>query len=130
MAIAKHAEMCAPIPSPKRPLRIAQVAPLYQSVPPKLYGGTERIVAYLAEELVRRGHEVTLFASGDSTAKVSLAAGFSQSLRLAGLDQWGPSYHLPMLSDVYDHACNFDVIHSHIDCLSFPLARLAQVPTV
>ena len=55
-----------------RPLRIAQIAPLYESVPPKFYGGTERVVAYLAEELVRRGHEVSLFASGDSTVSVPL----------------------------------------------------------
>src|SRR6266851_1077736 len=69
-----------------RPLRIAQIAPLYESVPPKLYGGTERVVAYVAEELARRGHEVTLFASGDSTAKVPLRPGFSKALRLTGLD--------------------------------------------
>jgi glycosyltransferase involved in cell wall biosynthesis len=118
------------LPSPEQHLRIAQVAPLYESVPPKLYGGTERIVAYLAEELLRRGHEVTLFASGDSTAKVPLAVGSQQSLRLAGLDQWGASFHLPMLSDVYDNAGYFDIIHSHVDCLSFPLARLVSVPTV
>lgn len=114
----------------RRPLRIAQIAPLYESVPPKLYGGTERIVAYLAEELVRRGHEVTLYAAGDSTVKVPLTAGVSRSLRLAGLDHFGPSFHLPMLSDVYDHASRFDIIHSHVDCLSFPLARLVEVPTV
>jgi glycosyltransferase involved in cell wall biosynthesis len=131
MAPAKSEETFARIlPSPKRPLRIAQIAPLYESVPPKLYGGTERIVAYLTEELLRRGHEVTLFAAGDSTAKVPLAPGFRQSLRLAGLERWGPSFHLPMLSEVYDHASCFDVIHSHIDCLSFPLARLASVPTI
>jgi hypothetical protein len=58
-----------------RPLRIAQVAPLFESVPPTLYGGTERVVAYLTEELVRRGHEVSLYASGDSTASVPLIAG-------------------------------------------------------
>jgi glycosyltransferase involved in cell wall biosynthesis len=115
---------------PTRPLRIAQIAPLYESVPPRLYGGTERIVAYLTEELLRRGHEVTLFAAGDSTAKVPLVAGFRQSLRLAGLDAWGPSLHMPMLSNVYDHASCFDVIHSHVDCLNFPLARLVSVPTV
>lgn len=113
-----------------RPLRIAQIAPLYESVPPKLYGGTERIVAYLAEELVRRGHEVTLYAAGDSAVKVPLVAGVPRSLRLAGLDHFGPSFHLPMLSDVYDHASRFDIIHSHVDCLSFPLARLVEVPTV
>src|ERR1700730_11092237 len=87
-----------------KPLRIAQIAPLYESVPPKLYGGTERVVAYLAEELVRRGHEVTLFASGDSTAKVPLQPGFPEALRLNGLDHMGPAYHLPMLSEIYDHA--------------------------
>ena len=117
-------------PASSRPLRIAQLAPLYESVPPKLYGGTERIVAYLAEELVRRGHEVSLYAAGDSTTSVPLIAGSPQSLRLSGLDHLGPIYHLPMLSDVYDNANRFDIIHSHVDCLSFPLARRAQVPTV
>jgi hypothetical protein len=102
-----------------RPLRIAQIAPLYESVPPKLYGGTERVVAYLAEELVRRGHEVSLYASGDSTASVPLISGSPQSLRLSGLDHFGPVYHLPMLNDVYDNANRFDIIHSHIDCLGF-----------
>jgi len=116
--------------APSRPLRIAQIAPLYESVPPKLYGGTERIVAYLAEELVRRGHKVTLYAAGDSTANAPLAPGVAQSLRLAGLDHFGPAFHLPMLSDVYDNAGRFDIIHSHVDCLSFPLARFGQVPTL
>jgi hypothetical protein len=116
--------------APSRPLRIAQIAPLYESVPPKLYGGTEQIVAYLAEELVRRGHEVTLYAAGDSTANAPLAPGVAQSLRLAGLDHFGPALHLPMLSDVYDNASRFDIIHSHVDCLSFPLARFGQVPTL
>jgi glycosyltransferase involved in cell wall biosynthesis len=117
-------------PASNQPLRIAQIAPLYESVPPKLYGGTERIVSYLSEELVKRGHEVTLYAAGDSTAKVPLAAGSPQSLRLSGLDHLGPMFHLPMLSNVYDRARDFDVIHSHVDCLSFPLARLSKVPTL
>ena len=117
-------------PASSRPLRIAQVAPLYESVPPKLYGGTERVVAYLAEELVRRGHEVWLYASGDSTINVPLIPGTPQSLRLKGLDHLGPVYHIPMLSEVYDNANRFDIIHSHLDCLSFPLVRLAPVPTV
>ncbi len=77
-----------------RPLRIAQIAPLYESVPPKLYGGTERVVAYIAEELARRGHEVTLFASGESTAKVPLRPGFTEALRPTGLDYMGPACHL------------------------------------
>ncbi|HEX7226231.1 MAG TPA: glycosyltransferase family 4 protein, partial [Candidatus Binatia bacterium] len=101
-----------------------------ESVPPKLYGGTERIVAYLVEELARRGHQVTLFAAGDSTVNVSLWAGVPKSLRLSGLDHLGAVFHLPMLSDVYDQAARFDIIHSHVDCLSFPLAQFSQVPTV
>ena len=131
MTVVRHAKtLAAVLPTSIQPLRIAQLAPLYESVPPKLYGGTERIVAYLAEELVRRGHDVTLYASGDSTAKVPLRAGSSEALRLKGLDHLGPMFHLPMLSEVYENADSFDVIHSHIDCLSFPLARQAQVPTV
>ena len=129
MTVVRYAKSAANLPS-SRPLRIAQLAPLYESVPPKLYGGTERIVAYLAEELVRRGHEVTLYAAGDSTAKVPLTPGSAQSLRLKGLDHLGPIFHLPMLSDVYENATRFDVIHSHVDCLSFALARHVQVPTV
>src|SRR5229473_1842924 len=112
------------------PLRIAQIAPLYESVPPKLYGGTERVVTYISEELVRRGHDVTLFASGDSTAQVPLKAGCPSALRLAGLDHIGPAFHLPMLSEIYEHAERFDVIHSHVDYWSFPMARLTPVPTV
>lgn len=117
-----------------RSLRIAQIAPLYESVPPKLYGGTERVVAYLAEQLVRRGHQVTLFASGDSTVACPLRPGYPKSLRLAGIDlaaeHSGPALHLPMLSQVFDSAEDFDVIHSHVDFWSFPMARLSPVPTV
>ena len=113
-----------------RPLRVAQIAPLHESVPPKLYGGTERVVAYIAEELARRGHDVTLFASGDSTAKVPLRAGFPEALRLKGLDYMGAAYHLRMLSEIYDHAERFDIIHSHVDFLAFPFSRLVSVPTV
>jgi glycosyltransferase involved in cell wall biosynthesis len=131
MTLVGHEKtLAAALPAAERSLRIAQLAPLYESVPPKLYGGTERIVAYLAEELVRRGHQVTLYAAGDSTAKVPLEAGSPEALRLKGLDHLGPIFHLPMLSDVYENANRFDVIHSHVDCLSFPLARHVQVPTV
>ena len=131
MALVRLEKTLAPVFSPSgRPLRIAQIAPLYESVPPKLYGGTERIVAYLVEELARRGHQVTLFAAGDSTVNVPLCAGVPKSLRLSGLDHLGALFHLPMLSDVYDQAARFDIIHSHVDCLSFPLARFASVPTV
>src|SRR6516164_10605763 len=85
-------------------LRIAQVAPLYESIPPKLYGGTERVVSYITEELVRRGHHVTLFASGDAQTGAKLAPGCPQSLRLAGKPEVGIVLQLPMLTDVYDQA--------------------------
>ena len=112
-------------------LRVAQIAPLYERIPPKLYGGTERVVSYITEELVRRGHQVTLFASGDSETGAVLSPGCPQSLRLAGKAELGGFLQLPMLSDVYEGAANrFDVIHSHIDYWSFPFARLTNVPTV
>lgn len=113
---------------PARRLRIAQVAPLYESVPPKLYGGTERVVSYLTEELVRRGHDVTLYASGDSRTAARLEAGHPESLRLAGLTPIGPGLQLPMLSDLYEQPDRFDIIHAHIDYWIFPYVRLAPVP--
>jgi glycosyltransferase involved in cell wall biosynthesis len=113
-----------------RPLKIAQLAPLYESVPPKLYGGTERVVSYLTEALLARGHEVTLFASGDSTCRAPLHAGWPTSLRLDGLGRLGPSYQLRMLSDVYERAADFDIIHSHLDYWSFPFSRLVSTPTI
>ncbi len=113
-------------------LRIAQVAPLYERVPPKLYGGTERVVSYLTEELVRRGHEVTLYASGDSITKARLAPGCPQALRLMGKPELGAFLQLPMLSEVFEGATErFDVVHSHIDYWAFPFARLTpQVASV
>jgi glycosyltransferase involved in cell wall biosynthesis len=112
-------------------LRIAQVAPLYESIPPKLYGGTERVVSYVTEELVRRGHHVTLFASGDAQTGAELAPGCPRSLRLAGKPELGAALQLPMLCDVYDQAPRrFDVIHSHIDFWSFPFAMRSPVPTI
>lgn len=116
-----------------RPLRIAQVAPLYESVPPKLYGGTERVVSYLTEELVRRGHEVTLFASGDSKTSAKLHAGYPTALRLAGLAQVaanGLGNHMAMLSEVYEHADDFDVIHCHIDYWTFAFSHLVATPSI
>jgi glycosyltransferase involved in cell wall biosynthesis len=113
-----------------RRLRIAQVAPLYESVPPKFYGGTERVVAYLTEELTRRGHEVTLFASGDSTVSAKLEATHPEALRASGLAAWGNSLHLPVLSEVFDSAGRFDIIHCHLDYWSFPFARFVNAPTV
>ena len=112
-------------------LRVAQVAPLYERIPPKLYGGTERVVSYITEELVRRGHEVTLFASGDSQTAARLVPGCPQALRLLGKPELGAFLQLPMLSDVYEGAANrFDIIHSHLDYWSFPFARLIEVPSV
>jgi glycosyltransferase involved in cell wall biosynthesis len=104
-------------------MRIAQVAPLYESVPPQGYGGTERVVSYLTEELVRQGHEVTLFASGDSVTQAELIAPCAKSLRLdAGcLDQL--ACHLVMLEQVAREAQRFDVIHYHIDYLHFPISK-------
>jgi glycosyltransferase involved in cell wall biosynthesis len=115
-----------------RPLRIAQLASLYERIPPNFYGGTERVVSYLTEELVHRGHEVTLFASGDSITSARLVSGFPRSLRLAGLSSSGigPGLHMPMLADVYGSADRFDIIHSHIDYWSFPFARLCPTPTI
>ena len=112
-------------------LRIAQLAPLYERIPPKLYGGTERVVSYITEELVRRGHQVTLFASGDSVTTATLWAGCEQALRLTGKPEMGTYLQLPMISDVFQNAKErFDVIHSHLDYWSFPFAQLVEVPTV
>jgi len=101
-------------------MRIAQVAPLAESVPPKLYGGTERVVSWLTEELVRQGHDVTLFASGDSETAATLVPAVPQGLRLAGVRDHTASI-LVMLNDVLRRAGEFDIIHFHIDLLQFPL---------
>jgi glycosyltransferase involved in cell wall biosynthesis len=114
-----------------RRLRIAQIAPLYESVPPKLYGGTERVVSYITEELVHRGHEVTLFASGDSDTRANLVPGCRHALRLEGKPELGSSLQLAVLSEVFESARdNFDIVHGHIDYWSFPFASLAKMPTV
>ena len=102
-------------------MRIAQVAPLYESCPPQLYGGTERVVAYLTEELVRQGHEVTLFASGDSQTDAILRAPCERALRLNPQCRDPLPYHLIMLNRVARSADLFDIIHFHIDQLQFPL---------
>jgi len=104
-------------------MRIAQVAPLYESVPPKYYGGTERVVSYLTEELVRQGHEVTLFASGDSETKAQLVAACRSSLRLDKHCQNQMAHHFVMLERLFQHAAEFDIVHFHIDYLHFPLSR-------
>jgi len=104
-------------------MRIAQVAPLYESVPPKYYGGTERVVSYLTEELVRQGHEVTLFASGDSVTSARLVAGCRRSLRLDKHCTDQIPHHVLMLERVLQRAGDFDVIHFHVDYLHFPISR-------
>jgi len=111
-------------------MRIAQVAPLYESVPPKNYGGTERIVSYLTEELVRQGHDVTLFASGDSVTKARLVAVSRRSLRMNKHCTDQMAHHVLMLEQVSQHAHEFDVVHFHIDYLHFPLSRRASIPHV
>ena len=109
-------------------MRIAQVAPLWESVPPKLYGGTERIVSYVTEELVRMGHDVTLFASGDSETAAKLEAICPQALRLnTGI--FNRDAPLIMLQEQsLGSKRDFDVIHSHLDFLGFPLARRNSQP--
>lgn len=109
-------------------MRIAQVAPLYESVPPKYYGGTERVVSYLTEELVRQGHEVTLFASGDSVTSAHLAPACHRSLRLDKHCIDTMAHHIVMLEQVYKQAEQFDFIHFHVDYLHFPLSRRCRFP--
>lgn len=111
-------------------LRVAQVAPLYESVPPKLYGGTERVVSFLTEALVEKGHEVTLFASGDSTTKARLVKVCQNSLRLDEncIDQL--AHHVKELQLVQNEMRNFDVVHYHIDYLHFPLSVRSSTPHV
>src|SRR5882724_11646251 len=113
-----------------RLMRIAQIAPLYESCPPRTYGGTERIVSYLTEELVRQGHEVTLFASGDSETKAQLVAACPRSLRLAKRCQDQMAHHYVMLEHVFQRAAEFDIIHFHVDYLHFPLSRREAVTHV
>jgi glycosyltransferase involved in cell wall biosynthesis len=111
-------------------MRIAQVAPLYESVPPKYYGGTERVVSYLTEELVRQGHEVTLFASGDSETNARLVAACRRSLRLDNDCQNQVAHHFVMLERVFRRVNEFDVIHFHVDYLHFSLSRREAVTQV
>jgi glycosyltransferase involved in cell wall biosynthesis len=107
-------------PGRRYKMRIAQVAPLAESVPPKLYGGTERVVSWLTEELVREGHDVTLFASGDSVTRAKLVACAPKGLRLSGIRDHTAST-LVMLSEVRRRADEFDIIHFHVDQLQYPL---------
>ena len=109
-------------------MKIAQVSPLMESVPPKLYGGTERLVAYLCDELTVMGHEVTLFASGDSAVNSHLAPAWPQALRLdpSICDYLAP--HMIMLEMLGRRAAEFDIVHLHIDYLGYPLLRRLGTP--
>lgn len=114
-------------------MRIAQVAPLYESVPPSLYGGTERVVSYLTEALVHAGHEVTLFASGDSVTKAHLVSPCECSLRLSETCMDPLAYHVIALDQVFSRADQFDLIHFHTDYMHFPLSKnlgIAQLTTL
>ena len=100
-------------------MKIAQIAPLVESVPPTLYGGTERVVSWLTEELVAQGHEVTLFASGDSRTSARLAPIVPRALRLDGIHNSLP-YNIIMLDQVAARRDEFDVLHFHIDFFHYP----------
>jgi glycosyltransferase involved in cell wall biosynthesis len=104
-------------------VKIAQIAPLIESVPPRLYGGTERIVSYLTEELVALGHDVTLFASGDSITAANLVPSVPKALRLDASVVDPIPYYMLMLDRVRRRANDFDILHFHIDMLQFPLFR-------
>ncbi len=111
-------------------MRIAQVAPLFERVPPSAYGGTERIVSYLTEGLIARGHDVTLFASGDSQTTAQLVPGCERALRGTELEHWSVQYHVCMLDEVCGRSTEFDLIHFHCDTLQLPLARRLATPSL
>ena len=111
-------------------MKIALVSPLAESVPPILYGGTERIVSTLADELVAQGHDVTLFASGDSVTAATLVPCCERALRLNPNVRDPLPYHLMMLDEVRRRADDFDIIHFHSDLLHFPLVRAIERPTI
>jgi glycosyltransferase involved in cell wall biosynthesis len=109
-------------------MRIAQIAPLYEAIPPKFYGGTERVVSYLTEALVDAGHEVTLFASGDSQTTAKLESVWPQALRLDSTirDRMAPI--ILQLTEVFRRAHEFDILHFHLDYLPFPLFTNQSTP--
>lgn len=109
-------------------MRIAQIAPLHEAVPPKLYGGTERVVSYLTEELVALGHEVTLFASGDSTTSATLEAAWPRALRLDPAIRDPVAPHTMLMERVMQRAGEFDVLHFHNDYFPFSLFSRQNTP--
>ncbi len=111
-------------------MKIAQIAPLWERVPPPAYGGIELVVGLLTDELVARGHDVTLFASGDSITSAKLESIHPQALRLdATIKEYG-IYEMLQLAQVYERAEEFDLIHSHMGCAALPYSRLTKTPTV
>ena len=111
-------------------MHIAQIAPLTEAVPPKLYGGTERVVSWLTEELIALGHEVTLFASGDSQTSAKLEAMWPRALRLDGAVRDPNALHMMMLERVYQRSSDFDVLHFHLDYYPFSLFSRQATPFV
>ncbi|HUO82974.1 MAG TPA: glycosyltransferase family 4 protein [Gammaproteobacteria bacterium] len=111
-------------------MKIAQVAPLMESVPPQGYGGTERVVSYLTEELVRQGHDVTLFASGDSVTQAKLEPAVDRALRLSRNCRDPLAWHMLMLRRVAELAHTFDIVHFHIDYLHFPMSQVMREPSL
>ncbi len=111
-------------------MKIAQVSPLFESVPPKRYGGTERVISYLTEEFVRQGHDVTLFASGDSVTNARLISAIPESVREDNTHPDWLAYHAIQMDLVARLAPTFDVIHFHTDFLHFPIARTFNTPHI
>ena len=111
-------------------MRIAQIAPLTEAVPPRLYGGTERVVSYLTEELVRLGHDVTLFASGDSVTSARLHPAWPRALRFDPIVRQAQAPHMLLLEEVYRQADAFDVLHFHMDFWPFSLFSRQRTPFV
>lgn len=104
-------------------MRIAQIAPLIESVPPRLYGGTERVVSWLTEELVRQGHDVTLFASGDSKTAARLISVAPEAIRLNKEIKIGIALHMVVLEKVFQMVDQFDVLHFHVDLFHYPVCK-------
>ena len=115
-------------------MRIAQIAPLYENVPPTGYGGTERVIAGLCDGLVAAGHDVTLFATGRSQTSARLVSFIEAPLRermdAEEMAELGPHLHMRMLTDIYARSDDFDVIHAHTDVWTLPFAELSETPTV
>ena len=111
-------------------MKIAQVAPLYESVPPKLYGGTERVVSYLTEALVDLGHDVTIYASGDSQTRARLRAARPRAARLDPNNVDSVADHICLVERVFRESGEFEIVHSHVDYPGFPVLRRMRAPGV